>query len=150
MSERLPSMFANIDDRIAKPGDPDLDLHLTGLRVASVVVLPADGLTEVAIDFATDGAAGFWVDPSTGERFFPDRVTMVEITGGFGMKPGSRWLLDVMIGRLEAWRSDAALVAATGAPGKWTLLHCPQHPEGAMVPMPRAELTGKAASDAEG
>lgn len=139
MGNRLSSIFAGIDDRIAKPGDPDLDFHLTGLRVAELVVLPASRMTEITLTFDTGEAAGFWIDSRTRERVFPDRVSSVEITGGFGMLPGSRWLLDLMIRRLEAWRADRALVAVTMAPGRWTLLHCPQHPAGTMVPIPRTQ-----------
>src|SRR5262249_42649881 len=132
-----PSPFAGLDGRIAKPGDSDLDFHLTGLRVAELLVLHTGRMTEITLTFDTSEAAGFWIDPRTHERVFPDTVSSVEITRGFGMLPGSRWLLTLMIRRVEAWRANHALVAVTMAPGKWTLLHCPQHPAGTMVPMPR-------------
>jgi hypothetical protein len=139
MDDRPSAMFASIDDRIAKPGDPDLDFHLTGLRIDELVVLHAAPMTEITLTFDTSEAAGFWIDSRTRERVFPNTVSTVEITGGFGMLPGSRWLLSLMIRRVEAWRADQALVAVTMAPGKWTLLHCPQHPAGTMVPMPRTD-----------
>jgi hypothetical protein len=137
MARQLPDLFANIDDRIAKPGDPGLDCHLTGLRIAALVILPGDRITERTLTFDTREAAGFWADPETGGRVFPDTVTSLEITAGLGMRPGFRHLADIMLRRLEAWRADAALIALTSAPGKWTLLHCPDHPAGALVPVPR-------------
>lgn len=87
MGNRLSSMFANIDDRIAKPGDPDLDVHATGLRVADLVVMAAGRMTKVAVTFDTSEAAGFWMEAATGERVFPDTVSSVELTAGFGMLP---------------------------------------------------------------
>lgn len=136
MANRLSSMFANIDDRVARPGDPDLDMHLTGLRIAELVVLPGD-MTELALTFDASEAAGWWLDAETLERVYPDKVSSVELAAGYGMAPGFRHLSDIMLRRLETWRADRALVAVTGAPGKWTLLHCPQHPAGTMVPIPR-------------
>jgi hypothetical protein len=150
MGERLPSMFANVDDRIAKPGDPDLDMHLTGLRIASVVTLDTDGMTEFTVTFATGEAAGFWIDTGTGERVYPDQVTSVDLAAGLAMRPGAGWLLNFMLRRLEAWRADAALVAMTGAPGKWTLLYCPRHPAGEIVPVPRTGPAGEGKTDAQG
>lgn len=52
-----------------------------------------------------------------------------------------------MIRRLEAWRADRSLVAVPMAPGKWTLLHCPQHPAGTMVPIPRTDPSDREAAD---
>ncbi len=137
MGNPFSSVFAGLDDRIAKPGDPDLDFHLTGLRVAELVVVEAAQATEITLTFDTSEAAGWWVDYPAGERFYPDTVESVEVFGGFGMKPGSRWLLNLMIRHVEAWRADRALVVVTMAPEKWALLYCPGHPAGTMVPFPR-------------
>ncbi len=104
-------------------------------------------MTEVAVTFDSSEAAGFWIEAAPGERVFPDTVSSVELTAGFGMLPGSRWLLDLMIRRLEAWRANRSLVAVTMAPGKWTLLHCPQHPAGTMVPIPRTDPSDREAAD---
>lgn len=138
MNDGLSAALAILGDRVAKPGDPDLDMHLTGLRIAELVVLPdADGMTEFTLVFETSEAAGFWIDLGTGECFYPDQVKNFEWTGAVAMAPGFGHMMDVMIRRLEAWRADGSLVAVTAAPGKWTLLHCPQHPAGMLVPLPR-------------
>src|ERR1700722_10168688 len=138
--EHLPSPFAGMDDRVARPGDPDLDLHVTGLRITEVVILAGAYMTEFTVTFDASGGGGYWSEAATGEGGFPDRMTRCEITAGLVMQPGFGWLLDLMLGRLEAWRADGALVAVTGAPGKWTLLHSPRHPAGPMVLVPRGGL----------
>lgn len=135
--------------QVAKPGDPGLDIHITGLRIAELVVLPADQVTRLAVTFDTSEAAGFWIDSSTGERVIPDTVTSYEITAGLRVAPGYELLLHMMISRLEAWQADRSLITSTSAPGKWTLLHCPGHPAGGMVPIPRTGAVNPAAGPRE-
>lgn len=130
-----------IDPRIAEPGDPDLDLHLTGLCIDSLVVTrAADYDAECVLTFALGGAGGWWADASTGERVFPDRFTHASVTFGIQMQPGFAYLLDTVIETLEAWSADRSPLAMTCAPGKWTLLHCPGHPAGTVAVVPRGEV----------
>jgi hypothetical protein len=131
-------VLADLDERIAKPGDPDLDLHLTGLRIAALVINYDKRMTEVLITFDTSEAAGFWINHSTGERFIPETVTSVDISGGIGMTPGNEWLLSFMVDRLTAWEASGALITVASSPGKeWQLLYSPLHPDGEIVPFPR-------------
>ena len=131
------------DARLAMPGDPDLDCHLFGLRLREIVTIPGDDYdVEVTIDYDVSEAGGFWTDASTGQRVVPDRVTRTYCTFGLKMQPGYEYLLDDMIGRLEAWQRDKAVIAMTAAPGKWTLLHCPGHPAGSQVVYPRGDFGG--------
>lgn len=136
-SETAVQAMANEREGVAQPGDPDLDLHLIGLRIAELVVLPNDEMTDLVLTLDTRESAGFWTDSSTGERFYPDTVTSCAITAGLRMEPGYEYLLDMMIARLEAWKADKELITVTGAPGRWTLLYCPGHPAGQTVPIPR-------------
>ena len=124
---------------VAHPGDPDLDCHLTGLTITDIVTSTDGPLTEAIITFGTSEATGFWNDSLTGERVIPSEVTSVETVFGLRMRPGTRWILDTVMMRLYAWRHDGALVTMTSAPGKWTLLYCPQHPAGEIVPVPRGD-----------
>ena len=122
-----------LDDRIAKPGDPDLDCFLTGLKLASVVdVGDADGYTvEAALEFDTTGAAGWWIEAATGEQVFPASVTSLRAEFGVWLEPEFAHLAAALLRRLSAWVADGSLIAMTSAPGKWTLLRCPGHPAGA-------------------
>lgn len=127
-----------IEDRIALPGDPDLDCMLTGLRLASMVATETGEYdVEVTLDFDTSEAAGWWIDED-GEQVFPDRVTKLEITYGVVMDEGFEHLAERMTERLGAWGKDRALIAMTSAPGKWTLLRCPGHPAGEQMAIPRS------------
>jgi hypothetical protein len=124
--------------RVAKPGDPDLDLELAGLRLASVDAHGGgDYDLEVTAGFDTAEATGWWIEAGTGEKVSPDRVA--ELTMAFGVKlgDGHGHLAAVMLGRLEAWARDGAAVTMTSAPGKWTLLLCPGHPAGEVMVIPR-------------
>jgi len=134
--------------RVAMPGDSDLDCHLTGLRLQSVVVMPTDDYdAEVTLAYDTTGAAGWWTDRETGETVFPDRVTSLENCFGLVMESGFTHVLDAMIARLEAWSADGSLLAMTCAPRKWTLLHCPGHPAGTQVVIPRVVIPRADAMD---
>ena len=138
----------SLDDRIAKPGDPDLDCFLTGLRLASVVdVGDADGYTvEAALEFDTTGAAGWWIEAATGEQVFPASVTSLRAEFGVWLEPEFAHLAAALLRRLSAWVADGSLIAMTSAPGKWTLLRCPGHPAGAVVVFPRSAATREVSS----
>jgi hypothetical protein len=127
---------AQVDARIARPGDPDLDCHLAGLRLSSVVTSGSDEYTtEAVLEFATADAGGYWTDQATGERVYPDSVTSVSCCFGYAMEPGfedlAQWQLDVLC----AWRDHGSFIEVTCAPGKWTRLHG----AGLTVVIPRSE-----------
>ena len=127
------------DPRLAAPGDPDLDCHLTGVRIAEVVVLRDTGYdAEVNLTFDTSAASGFWRDAQDGEIFYPDTVTSLEAVFGLRMDPGYELLLEWLIGRLEMWRENETGLVMTSAPGKWTVLHPPGRPD-EMAPIPRTD-----------
>lgn len=134
--------FDGADDWTAQPGDPALDLHLTGLRVAAVVIVPLTDTIEVAITFDTGRAAGFRADPGTGTQARLGMVTHTGIAASFSRCPASLRMVRIAAALLEAWRADGAPVELTMAPGKWTRLHCPGHPAGSTIPLPRTEDTG--------
>ena len=120
---------------LAMPGDPDLDCHLTGLRLISIA--PADTGTydlECLLLFDTRNAAGSWADAATGEWVCPDAVTELTITFGLRMQEGFGHLAAVMLGRLEGWASACVPIEMTAAPGKWTLLRSPSDE----LPIPRS------------
>lgn len=128
-------------DRVARPGDPDLDCHLTGLRLASVVATDStEHDLEATLTFDTSDAAGWWKDSKTGERVFPERVTELHSTFGFTLEDGWQFLAERLIGRLSAWSADGALIAMTAAPGKFTRLYCLGHPAGEEAVIPRSAL----------
>lgn len=127
------------DDRLAMPGDPDLDCMLTGLRLASIVATDSsEHDVEATLTFDTSGAAGYWTDSATGWTVYPDTVKSLDITFGVSLDSGFVHLAAEMTKRLSAWCADGALIAMTSAPGKWTLLRCPGHPAGGEVPIPRS------------
>jgi hypothetical protein len=129
------------DDRVAFPGDPDLDCHLTGLRLASVVATDSsEHDLEATLAFDTSDAAGWWKDSGTGERVFPERVTELNITFGVTLTDGFAFLAERLVRRLSAWSTDRALIAMTAAPGKFTRLYCPGHPAGGEAVIPRSAL----------
>jgi hypothetical protein len=67
------------DPRVANPGDPDLDLHLSGLLIASYLMLPAGpDAAEFVIAYHTSLATGWWLTPAG--RFVPERVTAASHT----------------------------------------------------------------------
>ena len=134
--------FDGADDWTAQPGDPALDLHLTGLRVAAVVIVPLTDTIDVVITFDTSQAAGFQADPGTGTQARLGMVTHTGIAASFSKCPASQQMVHIAADWLEAWRADAAPVELTMAPGKWTRLHCPDHPAGSTIPLPRTEDTG--------
>lgn len=110
------------DDLIARPGDLDLDCHLTGLRLTAVTESPAgDYQFEAALGFDTAAADGWWVEPD-GSRFQPDRITHFSICFGYDVHPGYELHGMLQMSRLRQWRDEGALVRMTAAPGKWTLL----------------------------
>jgi len=126
--------------RVAFPGDPGLDCHLTGLRLASVVTVRSqDYDIEAALEFDASEAAGWWVEDATGQRVVPTQVTSLSATFGVKLPDDMGRVADLMLERLSAWASDGALMAMTSAPGKWTLLYCPGHPAGEQVVYPRGE-----------
>jgi hypothetical protein len=126
------------DPRIAEPADPDLDCHLTGVRIASVVVIRDTGYdAEVTLTFDTTAASGFWRD-ADGGIVYPDTVTSLEAVFGLRMDPGHELLLEWLIARLESWREDGAVLAMTSAPGKWTGLECPER-SGECAAIPRTD-----------
>lgn len=140
------------DPRLAMPGDPDLDCHLFGLRLKEIVALPGEDYdAEVTITYDITEASGFWTDAATGQRVIPDRVTTLTTTFGLRMLPGFDFMVEDMISRLEAWQRDRSVVALTAAPGKWTVLHCPEHPAGSLVVWPRGDLqSGEGEGKADG
>lgn len=128
----------HIEDMIAKPGDPELDCHLMGLRLASIA--PADTGTydlECLLLFDTRQAQGSWTDSVTGKRVVPDTVTELTITFGVQMEEGYGHLAAAMLGRLEGWASACVPVEMFSAPGKWTLLRSPADE----VVIPRSDAT---------
>jgi hypothetical protein len=129
------------DERVAFPGDPDLDCHLTGLRLTSVVATDStEHDLEATLAFDTSDTAGWWKDSRTGERVFPERVTELNITFGVTLADGFAFLAERLVRRLSAWSTDGALIAMTAAPGKFTRLYCPGHPAGGEAVIPRSAL----------
>ena len=134
------------DPRLAMPGDPDLDMHLTGVRIESVVVMRGtEWDAEVTLTFATAGASGWWRDTENGEIVYPDSVTMLESCFGLRMDSGYELLLEWLIGRLEAWRAEGCALVMTSAPGKWTALQPPGRP-GELAAIPRTDALWEARS----
>lgn len=122
------------DPRVAMPGDPDLDCHLTGLRLATITMSGTGEFdAEALLIFDTSQAAGWWVDPSTRERFVPDKVTELTLVFGVQIAPGFKFLANLMARRLRAWADTGVFVQMTSAPGKWTMLRSPTDE----VPVPR-------------
>jgi hypothetical protein len=135
-----------MDDRIARPGDPDLDCILHGLRLGTTPIVntedTGEGFTlEMLIDFDTTQATGWWIDSRTGEQVWPDTVRSLEMTFGVTFDSGHEHLAVGIMRRLRGWANDAAPITMTSAPGKWTLLSCPGHPAGSELPVPRSEPT---------
>jgi len=127
-------MTERLDSRVAQPGDPDLDCHLTGLHLSSVI--PADTGTydlECLLIFDTTGAAGFWADAATGETASLARVTELTITFAVRMDAGYAAIAELMAARLQSWAETGVPLEMTAAPGKWTLLRSPTD----VVPVPR-------------
>ena len=134
------------DSRLAMPGDPDLDMHLTGVRIESVVVVrDTEWDAEVTLTFATEGASGWWRDTGDGEIVYPDSVTTLEAVFGLRMDAGYELLLEWLIGRLESWREEGCALTTTSAPGKWTALHPPDRP-GELAAIPRTDALWEARS----
>ena len=134
------------DSRLAMPGDPDLDMHLTGVRIESVVVVrDTEWDAEVTLTFATEGASGWWRDTGDGEIVYPDSVTTLEAVFGLRMDAGHELLLEWLIGRLESWREEGCVLTMTSAPGKWTALHPPDRP-GELAAIPRTDAMWEARS----
>jgi hypothetical protein len=134
------------DSRLAMPGDPDLDMHLTGVRIGSVVVMRGtEWDAEVTLTFATDGASGWWRDTADGEVVYPDSVTTLEAVFGLRMDAGHELLLEWLIGRLESWREEGCALTMTSAPGKWTGL-APSERPGELAAIPRTDALWEASS----
>ena len=134
------------DSRLAMPGDPDLDMHLTGVRIESVVVVrDTEWDAEVTLTFATEGASGWWRDTGDGEIVYPESVSALEAVFGLRMDAGHELLLEWLIGRLESWREEGCVLTMTSAPGKWTALHPPDRP-GDLVAIPRTDAMWEARS----
>jgi hypothetical protein len=132
------------DSRLAMPGDPDLDMHLTGVRIASVVVMRGtEWDAEVTLTFATDGASGWWRDTEDGDVVYPESVTALEAVFGLRMDAGYELVLEWLIGRLESWREEGCALTMTSAPGKWTALHPPERP-GELAALPRTDAMREA------
>jgi hypothetical protein len=105
------------DPLVANPGDPDLDLHLSGLLIASYLMLPAGpDAAEFMIAYHTSLATGWWLTPLAG-RFVPERVTAAShtfIVSGPACGAAAE--------RLRLWYTQGRRVAWTSAPGKRCLL----------------------------
>jgi hypothetical protein len=127
-----------LPSEVAQPGDPDLDCHIFGLRLGPVVVAPVSDYTlEATVEFDASEAAGWWTDTQTGERVFPDKVTEFSYTFGLRLEDGHEYLAAALMERMSAWAKSGALIALTSAPGKWTLLHCPDSPGSSFVVLSR-------------
>jgi hypothetical protein len=124
----------------AAPGDANLDLHLTGLRVRDVVVADvAPRRVDVVITFDTSQARGWW-DGVNGERVTLDVVDEFQACFGLRLLPGVR-VLDQMVDRLQAWRAAGTDLAMTSAPGRDSMLSAAGYRSGGIVVVPR-EATG--------
>jgi hypothetical protein len=111
------------DDLVARPADTDLDCHLTGLRLTSVVESPfGDYSAEAVLGFDGSDAHGWWVSAGETERSDIRRVTSFEMGFGIDMQPGYEHLAGYMLARLRSWRDTGTVIEVTCAPGRWTLL----------------------------
>lgn len=109
------------DDLIARPGDPALDCHLTGLRLSAVIESPTGGYQfEATLGFDGSEASGWWV--SDGERADIAEVTRLDISYGYDVLPEYELHAMLQRSRLREWRDTGAVIEMTSAPGKWTLL----------------------------
>jgi hypothetical protein len=127
------------DPRVANPGDDDLDLHLSGLLITGYVLLAAGpDAAEFAVDFDPSIATGWWADPVSGSRFWPERITRV--SSAFGIV-GARAIRNVAF-RLELWQQQGRLVAWTAAPGKFSLWCAPGVPAYRILITPRGMPDG--------
>lgn len=125
-----------VSERIARPGDADLDCWLAELTVTAVIA--EDATREILVRLT--GGHGFWIN-TDGELsvFDPDdpdsRVTDVDMRAWLPDMPDEPWRDYVAI--LERWRDNAAPVMMCSAPGRCTMLI---GPDGEALPWPRREI----------
>lgn len=109
-------------DRVAKPGDPDLDYDLDGVTITAVIA--ADEPRELLV--RTIGGYGWWIDTATGERvdFPPGDPDACVRDGEMGacMPTMPGWLWRRYVATLERWRDQATPLRIVSAPGRATLL----------------------------
>ena len=115
-------------DRLAKPGDPDLELDLSGVILDSVMRLGDE------IVFGWHGGLGVMTsdDGVTGDSM------NVGGTAAFGYKmdPGYEHLLDRIVARLEEWRVEGTMLRLTCAPGRYSVLASDETDRKTWVPIP--------------
>jgi hypothetical protein len=104
-----------VADRYAEPGDPDLDLDVSGVRLRAVVAEGAEVLLLLS------GGGGRLRDADTG---LMTDVDSVEGDARVQCEPGDEdagWFR-FLVGRLEGWRDRGTELRMCGAPGKATVL----------------------------
>jgi hypothetical protein len=104
--------------KIAKPGDPDLDLDIDGVTVTAVVVVGHELMVR------TTGGWGTWISTDgtrfTAEPADPDScVVEGQFNVAYPQYPKSAAEQAV---HLEAWRDTATPLRICGAPGKLTTI----------------------------
>lgn len=120
-------------DRVAKPGDPDLDLDVDGLTVTAVVSTDREVLIRMV------GGYG-WFRKVTGGWFtcLPGDgggVTEAQVGVWLPEMPGDRF--SDYVGQLERWRDGRVPLRMCAAPGKVSMLIADRH-EFLMLPRRRA------------
>jgi hypothetical protein len=138
------------DSLIAAPGDKDLDLHVSGLTIAGLIISQdSPGSAEVIVSYDVSRVTGFWRDPDgdADSRFCPDAMESAESCFGIRMLPGQEHLLSIMLGRLERWRDHGTPLEMTAAPGKWTLLRGPDPGTGGTVDVVHPRTGGGSGDD---
>ena len=106
--------FADLPDRIAKPGDPDLSVDVSASQVVSC---DRDGDT---FRVTCSGGCGFFVDEGTRER----TDVWDQVHGQLRVSlPATRpEHLDYYEDVLNRWREQRILFRLVGAPGKMALM----------------------------
>ena len=108
---------------IARPGDPDLDTHLSGLRLTSVTRTSWPGMhADLILQFSLDDAGGWWADEKSGRRRTPGGGMSFMLAAGMELLPGCEGLADDLTADLQHWAHSGAFIEMTSAPGRFTML----------------------------
>lgn len=118
-------------EKIAKPGDTDLDIDVDGITITAVV---RDGA-----DFIVRTVDGFgWWRHENGETFVAPpgdpAASVTELTMSFGWRTCAPFM-DGYQSQLETWRDTAVPLRFCAAPGRMSLL---MEDEQKWLPLPRS------------
>lgn len=121
---------ARIAARLAKPRDDDLDLHIGGLRVQTVVRYSGgDGRNELLVRMTS--GRGWWTN-SSGERIDDATEVSFDVVATYDNPDPA--VFNTIAERLELWRDNRTEVTMLSAPGRLTTLIADPYN---WVPLPR-------------